>query len=131
MAIFDCIIQLDTLYTCVIGCTNNISQMARTYTVLPQRWAIIIDAVTTLKQPWPSSHIASRILSLGSMFPGQTVPSDCGLIAGALLLALMSKLGGCRTRGTCVFLEWCPKYVDTGSYLAGCSGKYTLHAGWL
>ena len=46
-------------------------------TVLPQPWAIIIDAVTTLEQCWPSFHIASRILSLDLMFPGQTVSSDC------------------------------------------------------
>ena len=44
---------------------------------MPQRWAIIIDADTTLEQRWPSSRIASRILSLGLMFPGRTVPSDC------------------------------------------------------
>ena len=50
--------------------------------MLPQRWAIIIDAVTTLEQRWPSSRIASHILSLGLMFPGQTVPSDRRLIAG-------------------------------------------------
>ena len=30
----------------------------------------------------------------------------CCLIAGILRLALMSGLGGCRTRGTCVLLEW-------------------------
>ena len=45
--------------------------------MLPQHWAIIIDAVTTLKQRWPISGIASLILSFGVMFPGQTVPSDC------------------------------------------------------
>ena len=54
---------------------------------MPQCWVIIIGAVTTFEQRWPSSRIASRILSLGLMFPGQTVPSDCRRIA-------MSKLGG-------------------------------------
>ena len=48
---------------------------------MPQRWAIIIDADTMLEQRWPSSCIASRILSLGLMFPGHTVPSDCGRVA--------------------------------------------------
>ena len=49
--------------------------------MLPQCWAIIIDAITILEQRWPSSRIASRILSLGLMFPGQTVPSDCRRVA--------------------------------------------------
>ena len=47
--------------------------------MLPQRWAIA--AITMLEQRWPSSRIASRILSLGLMFPGQTVPSDCRRVA--------------------------------------------------
>ena len=43
--------------------------------------AIIIDSVTMLEQRWPSSRIASCILLLGLMFPGQTGPSDCWRVA--------------------------------------------------
>ena len=49
--------------------------------MLPQCWAIIIDAITMLEQRWPSSRIALRILSLGLIFPGQTVQSDCRRVA--------------------------------------------------
>ena len=58
--------------------------------MLPQRWAIIIDAVTMLEQRWPSSRIASRILSLGLMFLGQTVQSDCRRFA----ISFDLRLGG-------------------------------------
>ena len=49
MAIFDCIIQLYTLYNCVIGCTNNISQMARTHCCLN-----VGPLSSTLSQRWNS-----------------------------------------------------------------------------
>ena len=73
--------------------------------VLPQHWTIIIDAVTTLKQRWPSSRIASRILSLGLMFPGQTVPSDCRRFAfsfdvRAWVVSRVSRWSGVPNRST-------------------------------
>ena len=67
--------------------------------VMPQRWAIIIVAVTTLKSPWVSSRVSSFGFQARFWWA----------IHGNQLLALMSDLGGCRARGMCVLLEWGPK----------------------
>ena len=65
---------------------------------MPQRWAIIIDAVTTLLCCWPSSRITSHIYChMTCCSRARFSPA----IAGDQLLALMSGLGG--------VLEWGPK----------------------
>ena len=47
--------------------------------VLPQRWAIIIDAVTILECHWASSRIASHIyiVSHALRFSRQILVGDC------------------------------------------------------
>ena len=44
---------------------------------MPQRLAIIIDAVTTLECRWASFHIASHILLPDSRFSRQILVGDC------------------------------------------------------
>ena len=72
---------------------------------MPQRWAIIIDAVTTLESCW----ISSRFIHIYCHMTCGSHARFWWAIVGNQLLALMSGLGGCRTRGTCVLLEWGPK----------------------
>ena len=74
MAIFDCIIQLYTLYNCVIGCTNNISQMARTQCCLNGG-----PLSSTLSQCWNSAGVCHLAWC--------SQARRCCLIAGVLRLA--------------------------------------------
>ena len=62
--------------------------------MMPQRWAIIIDAVTILERRWASSRVTSLILSYDLLFSRHI---------------FTSVFRGCRARGTFVLLEWGPK----------------------
>ena len=86
MAIFDCIIQLYTLYNCVIGCTNKLSQMARIHCCLN-----VGPLSSTLSQRW-NSVLASLHVYCHLDWCSQA--RRCRLIAGALRLALCLSLGG-------------------------------------
>ena len=89
MAIFDCIIQLYTLYNCVIGCTNNILQIARTHCCLN-----VGPLSSTLSQRWNSVGQVLASLRVYCHLAWCSQARRCRLIAGALRLALMFKLGG-------------------------------------
>ena len=62
--------------------------------MMPQRWAIIIDAVTILERRWASSRVTSLILSYDLLFSRHI---------------FTSVFRGCRALGTFVLLEWGPK----------------------
>ena len=77
MAIFDCIIQLYTLYNCVIGCTNNISQMARTQCCLN-----VGPLSSTLSQCWNSVGQVLASLCVYCHLAWCSQARQCRLIAG-------------------------------------------------
>ena len=67
--------------------------------VIPQRWVIIIDAVTTLERRWASFHIALHIYCHITCCSHARF---CMAIAGNQLLALLSVFGGFARADVCL-----------------------------
>ena len=100
-------IYLYTLYYCMMSCTK-LHFADGNDSVLPQRWAIIIDAVTTLEWRWASSRIA---LNIYCHLAWCSHIRQYRVIVCILLLTLMSNLGG---GGGGLHARWvCPPGVQS------------------